>query len=1012
VAFKWSDNQNKAINNIGTNILVSAGAGSGKTAVLTERIFQLVKRGYPISRFLVLTFTNAAAAEMKSRIRDKLLSDKNFHDSLSDLEAAHIETFDAFALFIVKKYAASLNLSSDISIMDSSILNIQKNKIIDEIFDEFYRAHDKLFVEMIKTYCLKDDKEIKAYINRIIACADLQIDKASFYRSFVDQTYQEKVVSSYLDSYYQQVTATFSGLAKRAEELSHIDDSERLCQLFDQLMKCQNYDELYDAIHQSTFPRKPNGYPGEDEQIRSEIALAYKEIKNNDFGKSQDVIQNFLSNKPVAELLMKMAHLVDERFTYYKENHQSYDFSDIARMALTILKIPEISDEVKKSFDFIMVDEYQDTSDVQEKVIASLDRNNVYMVGDVKQSIYRFRNANCQIFQKKFVDYKTGQGGEEIDLNQSFRSRREIVDFINDLFENIMIPENNIINYQEGHHFVFEPSIYQDFVDHHESYIPRVYRYSSKKSLDNVEQEMAIIADDILDKIHQHYQVYDKTIEGQPMRDCTYRDFAIIMDRGTEFDSYHRYFSEKGIPLHVVNDETINDSTLGMVTKNLVKLFYYISQGCYENEYKHAFVSIARSFLVQMSDQEIYDIITHKLYQASDIHQKIASLVKRYGHSSLYEILHGLYRTFDIYGKIIYLDHLNNNANNLETFLTFAQSMDNLGFSLGEFASYFDDLSDYQMDVKFPAIQENNDSVTLINIHKSKGLEYPIVYLSGLYKRFNQQDMRTSFFVSPLYGLSFPSCENKSSLSFISYLIKQHSAQEDFEEKLRLFYVATTRARERLIFLSPISEKPFHLANLRQANSFNDFLNYTGIAEKQGVNYVLKKTTITPKTMQNADKTMEIKEISLPSILINKGRASHAVEQNIDSSLLEFGEELHRLLEALDYENKDLSFIKNPLLQRCAYHVLNSSLFKDVKNDQLRHEFAFFDEIHHIHGIIDCLIITDQDIKIIDFKLKNIDDEKYQTQLRTYRDYLKTITALPIHLYLLSAMTGEEKEID
>ena len=130
MAFKWSNNQNKAINDIGTNILVSAGAGSGKTAVLTERIFQLVKKGYSISRFLVLTFTNAAAAEMKSRIRDKLLNDKNFHDSLSDLEAAHIETFDAFALFIVKKYASSLHLSSDISIMDSSILNIQKNTVL------------------------------------------------------------------------------------------------------------------------------------------------------------------------------------------------------------------------------------------------------------------------------------------------------------------------------------------------------------------------------------------------------------------------------------------------------------------------------------------------------------------------------------------------------------------------------------------------------------------------------------------------------------------------------------------------------------------------------------------------------------------------------------------------------------------------------------------------------------------------------------------------------------------
>jgi len=344
--------------------------------------------------------------------------------------------------------------------------------------------------------------------------------------------------------------------------------------------------------------------------------------------------------------------------------------------------------------------------------------------------------------------------------------------------------------------------------------------------------------------------------------------------------------------------------------------------------------------------------------------------------------------------------------------LTFAQSMDNLGFSLAEFASYFDDLNDYQMDVKFPAIQENSNSVTLINIHKSKGLEYPIVYLSGLYKKFNQQDRRSSFLVSPLYGLSFPSSDINSPSSFISYLIKQYSEREDFEEKLRLFYVAATRVRERLIFLSPTSEKPFYLSHLHQANCFNDFLNYTGIAEKQGFDYVFKKHNIVPKTMQKAVKKIEIRNISLPSVLINKNRASHEAEQNVDPSLLEFGEKLHRLLEALDYENKDISFIKNPLLQRCAGHVLNSSLFRNVKNAQLRHEFAFFDEIHHIHGIIDCLIITEQDVKIVDFKLKNIDDEKYRVQLHTYKDYLETITTLPIHLYLLSAMTGEEKEID
>ncbi|HOZ02273.1 MAG TPA: UvrD-helicase domain-containing protein [Bacilli bacterium] len=1009
MGFKWSKNQLDAIQTLGSNVLVSAGAGSGKTAVLTERIFQIVKSGHSLSKFLVLTFTNAAASEMKIRLRDKILGDSSTSHLTSELEAAHIETFDAFSLYLVKKYSSFLHIPSDINVMDSSLLNIQKKKIIDQVFHEYYLSHNPLFIQMINTFCLKSDQVLRDYVEQILKIANLKIDKDSFFHFISEECYDEKLICSYVEDYFQRGLSTFRELRTLSESLSDIDDSNGICEVLNQLTNAQDYNQFSDSLDALSFPKQKSNCPEEDKPLRSYIAETFSTWKKHHFGHRESILKSFALYKPFAQILIDMVKTIEERFLNFKKETHSYDFPDIARMALEVISISEAKDEIRNAFDYIMVDEYQDTSDVQERVIQALARDNLYMVGDVKQSIYRFRNANCQIFQDKFSAYKKNQGGREIDLNISFRSRHQIIEFINESFAKLMDPRYNIINYEDGHQFVYEPVIYGESDKENSNYQPKIYRYPSEKNDDNVNKEIAIIADDILNKINDHCLIYDKEINSN--RFVKYSDFAIIVDRGSDFEKYQRYFSTLGIPLNIIRDERIDNSMLGFVTKNLITLFSCVAKRTIDDTFSHAYVAISRSFLLRLPDQEIFEIVKNKLYPHTDLYQKVERVVELTKDRSLYEILHALYEEFDIYHKLLTLDKINNNVEMVDTFLTFTKSMDDLGFSIDEFSSYFDELTNYGLEVKVARKEKQNNAVTLITIHRSKGLEYPIVYLPGLFKSFYRKEVNTQFLASPLYGIFFPLPTDFEFDSFPYYLIKEKFLSDDFEEKLRLFYVAITRVREQLIFLYPQNGKASFIGDLKHAKSFKDFLEYLGLPNQIGENYSFKNASITLKSRQKPNKIVTIKEIALPFKLVEKTTASKKTSVIADPALLEFGSQLHHLLEIVDYENKDLSFIKNEQLARCVSNVLNTSIFKNVKNENLRHEYEFYDEINEVHGIIDCLIIKNDEIIIVDFKLKNLDDEQYIKQLYVYRDYIKSISDKPIRLYLVSAMTGEEREI-
>lgn len=1004
----FSDEQELAIKARDCNYLISAGAGSGKTAVLTERIYRLAKADKSLDKFLVLTFTNLAAAEMKDRVRGKLLEDPDTLYLASEVDNAHIETFDSFSLFLAKKYFYELGISKDISIVENSILTIKRKMFLDETFEELYEAEDPKFLSLIDNYATKNENGIKDFIIKILQDGDKKADNYAFFNKIKNDYFNTEFIDKSIKEYVNEIKDNLNFVREKAYELEDADDSTQIIDFIDELLTINDYDKLYYRLTDPVlgkFPGKPRNKTS-DVDYRKKLSDFYnKKIKineDNNYGDKETITNMYLGVKPFVDVIIDIAIKTERKLDEFKKAHNAFSFGDISRFVLSLLNKEDIRKEISDSFDYIMVDEYQDTNDIQETVISSISKNNVYMVGDVKQSIYRFRGADCHIFQEKYIDYKKELGGKEIDLNTSYRSRKEVVDFINHLFSQVMKKEINAIDYSNGHEFKFGRKEYE--VDKPNcSYEPEVYSYVYDKGDKLAEIEANIIKNDILRKINDKYIVYKD-------KKCSYKDFAIIIDRGTDFDIYRKVFAEANIPLKVESKETLLQSDVALTIKNLVKMLYYSLNSDYESSYKHAFMSVARSFLYQYRDDELYEIYQNKSFLNEQFAQKIELNKEKLRYASIKEVLLTLYEEFDIYSKLSRITQYYANAHKMEHLLTIAESMDALSYTLKDFVNYFDDLDKLKEDIDYSDSDSQEDSVTLINIHKSKGLEYPIVYYPGLNKAFNRMDLNTSFLISNKYGAILPSSKEDKSSLFI-HLIKEEMKSADFEEKIRLLYVALTRAKEKIILINGRKENEIKFFKPVNARSMSEILYLTDAIQKYDSKFEMDNQTFAPVESEKSVTKVSLRKIHVDSEIVEHLRASKEVDEDIDSGLLDFGSELHAYLEKMDLDSKDLDYVKNRQMKKYVYNVINSSLFKGIKNEQVRHEFRFFDSQNNIQGYIDALIIKDDEIDIVDFKLKNIDEVEYDRQLRVYKDYLSKKTNFPIKMYLLAALTGEIREV-
>ncbi|MCD8204661.1 MAG: UvrD-helicase domain-containing protein [Coprobacillus sp.] len=1046
----FSSSQREAIKGYpNTNILVSAGAGSGKTTVMTERIIELVSQDTPIDKFLVLTFTDAAANSMKSKIRKAIAEsqDSKVRESLSKIDQSHIETFDAFALYIVKKYSYldSIKLDKDISIIDKGIIEIKRNEILEETICDYLdsdREEGEEFFDIYTAYSYKNDDEIKKTISDIINKAHLTSNKDEYYKScislFNEGFIREKV--------RQVVSDTISGLHHYLDIVNNPNSlsSQRLVDqlneylhsvlYFDDGRERKTYEELADALNNIEFKRKPakskddsDETAAADKALNDTISDYIKSLKPLfSFESEEEIVRDYMSHRYEAETLVNIAREVDDKLTEYKRSLNVFEFSDISLMSSAILRDnPEVASELRDSFEYIFIDEYQDTNDIQESVIDAISKNNVYMVGDIKQSIYAFRNADCEIFNEKFNLYKAGEGGKEIDMNDNYRSRKEIVEGVNTMFSVLMSPASMVssyspIDYKKGNHsFTYAR---KDYEDHSlkKDYGFSVNQFHFEKSDDPTapsifDYQASLIADDIISRINNEEKIYD---EGEE-RVVKYSDFAILIQASTHFSSIQRVFNEKHIPLIIKKDEDSIDYSFKQIIKSLVKLVYFISIDEYSNDFYHAFASVYRSPIVKMEnkDAHLYELFRNKeLIKSDELFLKIKNISDQVNSLSLSEIMLALYRDFDFLGTIFSLASYSKNSLLFDKFLSNSLEMEKLGYTLKEFVDYYDDIDKYSVSIEIPSDSSIENAVVLSTIHKAKGLEYHICYFPFLDQapRGNNFRSPTPKYITPTKknGLLFP--YRKQSKEYVSSFLQIKTSNDEkldkFYEQIRLLYVSLTRAKdENIIYLKDDTKSCLFLDTAKNFGQFIQFaLNHNPYDFRINEGVEPKNNSLN----YSGEESSEVKPITISSInpdyeLITRTHASKEMKEEVDVNALRRGSELHYVLEHLDFASPDFSKFPG-LEEKDIAHIQNMlslDIFKDVENKEVLHEFKFYDEKNGLTGVIDCMLVSPDRIDIIDFKTNNIEDEAYYNQLRAYKDYIKQTTSLSeedIHVHLLS----------
>lgn len=1033
----WTDNQMEAIYKEGTNIIVSAGAGSGKTAVLSERILQKLLKGVRLDELLVLTFTKNAAQEMKQRIKKKILNEEKLSHLASDVDNAFITNFDSYTLYLVKKYHYLIGISKDVTIIDENILTILKREFLNNYFEKQYEENTDIFSTFIDFFTSRDDKDIIENIIYLSKQLDLKFDKVSYLKNYISNYYSSNNINQILKDYYENI------IQDKLDELTILKD-ELLDELdgeafnkhqdyYDKILDTSNYDELKNVLLINRAPSLPKNSDEITKAKKNKVGEVIKDIKKYLNYDSEEIILKELEyTKHYAELLVKILLDLDKYITNYKFKHSAFEFIDLSKLLLKLLQEnEEVLNEIKYSLNEILVDEYQDTSDVQEEFIKLISNNNVYMVGDIKQSIYRFRNANPKIFKDKYDLYKQNLDGYKIDLTNNFRSRLEVVDAINTIFNKLMSDGVGGANYKKEHQMIYGNKTYLnegklDFES--KLLIHGYYNYEERKDdYTKDEYEIFYILNDIKKKISEKYPVYDDEIK--TTRPCTYKDFTILSPTSTPFDLYKKIFELNDVPTKILKDDELTNDTLIYLFKNILLLIKSLYLNEYNDSFKHAFVSVARSFLINYEDDKIYTIIKNNSIKDILFIKELKKLSYDFNYLTNKELLKKIIEIFDVNNKLINIDNISKNNKQIQYFFQYADSMNNLGLIGVDFIDSLIKVLDNELNIKISNDSSSNENkVTLMTIHKSKGLEFSITYFSNFYKQFNTKEYKQKFLYDNKYGLIIPFCSEIETESITKKLMKYFANKEDISEKIRLFYVALTRAKEKAIIITPIEMDEAKRKTLKdydklKIKSFSEMIDasydvITKYLEKSNcidvnidTSYRYISTIFRKTKVGGLSKQMIYRNIETSFNELNKIHISKEVENVLDKNeakSIELGLRMHEALECLDFINPNYdkysvliqeklkSFLSDPLL----INIKEAIIFKE-------YEFLYKEDSNTYQGIIDLFLVYKDHIDVIDYKLKNINDMNYIKQLNSYKAYLSKKFNLPINIYLYSIL--EEK---
>ncbi len=1028
----WTKEQEEAINTEGSNVIVSAGAGSGKTAVLTARVQRKLLSGVHINELLVLTFTNAAAAEMKERIRKTINKTEGLERERELIDSSFITTFDSFALSIVKKYHTYLNISNKIKITDQVIIDIKKKEILDEIFNEYYLSPKKNFLNLINDFCLKDDKKLKDSILNVYKKIELKYDKDKYIDEYINNEFTDYKVSEYIKEYTSILMYKKKTIKDLLVQLNDYFDGVFISKVEDslyELLRAKCYDDFKKLDIKTVVV--PKNSPEEGKKIKSTIFDIVKQIREYcTYESEEEIKEELISTRNNIEVIIEIIRELNKRLNNYKLENELFSFNDIASLAIKVVeKNDDIREELTNSFNEILVDEYQDTSDTQERFISLISNNNVYMVGDIKQSIYRFRNANPYIFKKKYDLYRDTNQGIKIDLLKNFRSRENVLQNINLLFDLFMDDDIGGADYKVSHRMIFGNNTYSNEGKTNQNYDMDIITYNDKEiNVSKDEEEAFIIGYDIKNKIENKYQIFDK--DNLILRDVEYNDFVILLDKSKNFELYKKVFEYLQIPMSILKDESLNNDQDIHIIRNLLKLIICIKENRYDTDFKYNFTSISRSFLYKISDEEIYNYFINDNFKDSELYNICLELSKSIDYLTPREFFRLVLDTFNYEEKLLSIGNIKAYRVRVEYIYNLINSYSEEGMTIYDFINYLEDIFKNDYDISFNINTSSSNSCKIMTIHKSKGLEFPICYFAGFSSKFNISELNDKMLFDNKYGIILPKVDNYYKDTILKTLLKINTKKEEISERIRVLYVALTRAKEKMIIVMPEQEEEsevFDLVPSYERENYNSYLSimksiYTVLlpyiikSDVKGTkDYLLSKEKIS-NDLELDEDILKVNEINIESTKVEEKHYSkeslHLVTKE-EKELLEYGTKVHELLEEIDFNNYNENIIEDIFIRNKITKFINNELIQNNINNKMYKEYEFiYEEDNNIsHGIIDLLIECPNKMIIIDYKLKNIEDSNYIKQLNGYRKYIEEKTNKEVDCYLYSIINEVFQEI-
>ena len=1117
----YTPDQRKAVIAEGRNVLVSASAGSGKTFVMIERVIRLIVEGKAeVGEILAVTYTTAAAEEMKQKLVKAIIAEINagrdaarFRKALSEVPTASISTFHSFCANLIRTYFYALDVDPSVSVADENQAGELKNKALDSLFESLYETRDEDFLYLVRIMGRsRGDDSLKETVKKLYEFASSEksaeefltkaaenITEKSFYKS-------ENELYGIFAAYIKELIRIGENLTSLAESYGYAVYVEYVGELLVKLKTCLNAKDFRSLIKAAglSVPKAPRttskddedlaAYKGKLEYFKKKCKDVYDDIReaspNDDEEKD---LSEYLSTARATKALCRLTIDFGKEYARLKADAAALDFADLEHFAYRLLsENPDVLSAVKQKYKYVFADEYQDVNGIQEAILSLISSDNAFMVGDVKQSIYAFRGCNPDIIAAKFERYERGEG-ETVSLDANFRSTDAVLAAVNKTFSPIMTKDFGGTDYKNNP-MTGSGKYPQGYGETILIEIPEAEKEKTIKGgvydiVDDVNApapkaafaEGAVVANIV--RKEAGGKVYD--LKAKREREVTPKDFAVLTRNSSGFPTeIVRHLKRNDIPVSSSAKNPVGDYPEIKLLKDLLKIIVRFADdaplfACL----KSAIGGVSEAEAAEIK-RAAYAAITsdtgdkpaatkkptfadcYRWYLLSGEDENIRNKLKNFDeYISKIRLLSGFENAGEILSRVLsetgldleILSQKNGEIrlSRVERFIAEAGSGEN-GLSVSKFLTRAES-DDGDVSV---GSSDGDDSVTVTSMHASKGLEYPIVILAGLGKRFNLDDTKKEILTDRYEGIALKFYDEESKRTKITLpraAFKERARLNAIKEEMRVFYVAMTRAECKLYLVTsePVEEND-DFTSILFANKFSDFIKTkyfdkkitaddTEIGDGEDVRevYISKdrpaltdlirknlsfiypyeedvnlpvKRAVTSLAEDATTDDDEMTEIRLPvdKTARERGIAYHAFLQHADSFYEDAGVLLEKIKTGKKLTDEQLALLSEEKLRK----ILRAPLFEEIRGYKFYKEQPFIaqmaaNEISNtnatgdvlVQGIIDLLAVKGDKAIIVDYKYskKSISHlkETYAYQLALYKKAVEKTLKLKVEKTIL-----------